>query len=131
MILLDTHILIWQTLQPENLSPAAAQAVKRALNTEDILIADITLWEIAMLMSKERLQLPIPYTEFISLIRKALPLQIECISPEIADLSVSLGQDLNLDPADRLIAATSIIRGTPLITADRKLRQNPLIRTIW
>ena len=131
MITLDTHIIIWDALQPEKLSPKVRTTIDRANEMGEIVIADISLWEIAMLMAKKRLNIDTTYTEFISLVRAANHYVFESITPEIADLSVSLHSEINLDPADRLICATSIVRGAPLVTADSNLRASKLVKTIW
>ena len=49
----------------------------------------------------------------------------------MAELSVKPGAEVNNDPADRLIAATSILRNAPVITADKNLREATLLETIW
>ncbi len=131
MILLDTHIIIWDALQPQKLSPKARKMIDQANEMGKIFIADISLWEIAMLMAKKRLVIDTTYAEFISLIRAANHYVFESITPEIAELSASLNSGINLDPADRLICATSIVRGAPLVTADSNLRASKLVKTIW
>lgn len=131
MIILDTHIVIWDALQPEKISRKARKMIDQANEMGEIIIADISLWEIAMLMKKKRLVVDTTYSEFISLVRAANHYSFECITPEIADLSVSLSTKINLDPADRLICATSIIRGAPLVTADSNLRKSRIVKTIW
>ena len=131
MIMLDTHIIIWDALQPQKLSPKARKMIDQANEMGKIFIADISLWEIAMLMAKKRLVIDATYAEFISLIRAANHYVFERITPEITDLSVSLNSGINLDPADRLICATSIVRGTPLVTSDSNLRASKLVKTIW
>jgi PIN domain nuclease of toxin-antitoxin system len=35
------------------------------------------------------------------------------------------------DPADRLIAATAIVEGVPLVTADERIRQAKVVQAIW
>jgi len=131
MILLDTHIIIWDALQPQKLSPKARKMIDQANEMGKIFIADISLWEIAMLMAKKRLVIDTTYAEFISLIRAANHYVFESITPEIAELSASLNSGINLDPADWLICATSIVRGAPLVTADSNLRASKLVKTIW
>ncbi|MFQ6676704.1 MAG: type II toxin-antitoxin system VapC family toxin [Fidelibacterota bacterium] len=131
MITLDTHVIVWNALKSSEISIKAKQEIKRAQSVGQILIADISLWEIAMLIKKQRLVIETTYTEFMRLIMEAYPYQIIPISHEIADLSVRLSDNINLDPADRLICATSIIEGAPLITADKNLRNSDLVHTVW
>ena len=49
----------------------------------------------------------------------------------IALRSVSLPGTFHSDPADRIIAATALVMGLPLVTKDEKIRAYPHLRTIW
>jgi PIN domain nuclease of toxin-antitoxin system len=35
------------------------------------------------------------------------------------------------DPADRIIGATALVEGLPLLTADREIRRSKSVQTIW
>ena len=129
MILLDTCALIWDALAPGQLSAAAATAIER--HEGELVICDISMWEIAMLIEKGRLEVAAPAAEFIRLALRSRNYNVQEITPEIAELSARLGSELSADPADRLIAATSILLNAPLLTADERLRSAEVIRTIW
>ncbi len=129
--MLDTHIIIWNAIKPEHLSKKAKNAITTANKTDGIIISDISFWEIAMLINKKRLEIEIPYLEFIGLIRASNNFQIKEITPEIAELSTKFPAEINLDPADRIICATSILSNAPLVTADSNLRKSKLVKTIW
>ena len=131
MIVVDTHIIIWNALKPEMLSGKAEKAISAANNSDGIIFCEISLWEIAMLMHKGRLSIDIEYIEFIQLILESNKYVFRGITPEIAWLSTGLFSDNNKDPADRIIAATSIIENAKLVTADKKLRQSKKVTTIW
>ncbi|MBN1931337.1 MAG: type II toxin-antitoxin system VapC family toxin [Desulfobacterales bacterium] len=131
MIVVDTHIIIWNALKPEMLSEKAEKAISAANNSDGIIFCEISLWEIAMLMHKGRLSIDIEYMEFIKLILESNEYVFQGITPEIAALSTDLLSDNNKDPADRIIAATSIIENAKLVTADKKLRQSKKVATIW
>ena len=131
MIVVDTHIIIWNALKPEMLSEKAEKAISAANNSDGIIFCEISLWEIAMLMHKERLSIDIEYLEFIGRILESNEYVFMGITPEIAALSTDLLSDNNKDPADRIIAATSIIENAKLVTADKKLRQSKKVATIW
>ena len=131
MIVVDTHIIIWNALKPEMLSRRAEKAISAANNSDGIIFCDISLWEIAMLMHKGRLNIDVEYLEFIKLVLESNNYVNRGITPEIAGLSARLFSDNNKDPADRIIAATSIIENTKLVTADKKLRQSKNLTTIW
>ena len=131
MIVVDTHIIIWNALKPEMLSGKAEKAISVANNSDGIIFCEISLWEIAMLMHKERLSIDIGYTEFIQLILESNKYVFQGITPEIAWLSTALFSDNNKDPADRIIAATSIIENANLVTADNELGQSKKVAIIW
>jgi len=131
MIVVDTHIIIWNALKPEMLSGRAERAISAANNSDGIIFCEISLWEIAMLMHKERLSIDVEYTEFIQLILESDKYVSRGITPEIAWLSAGLFWGNNKDPADRIIAATSIIENAGLVTADNELRQSKKVATIW
>lgn len=53
------------------------------------------------------------------------------LTPEIAVASTRLPGGLDGDPADRILAATALHLGAPLITRDRDLRGYAALRTVW
>ena len=131
MVTADTHIIIWNALKPDLLSSKARAAMDTANETDGIIFCEISLWEIAMLMQKQRLDIDVSYLEFINLIKASNKLIFRGISPEIAELSTNLPSEINQDPADRIICATSIVTNTELVTADKNLIKSSLVRTIW
>nr|VFK60638.1 MAG: PIN domain nuclease, a component of toxin-antitoxin system (PIN domain) [Candidatus Kentron sp. UNK]VFK69850.1 MAG: PIN domain nuclease, a component of toxin-antitoxin system (PIN domain) [Candidatus Kentron sp. UNK] len=129
MILLDTCVIIWDALAPGRLTPKARAIIE---NSEgESMICDISLWEISMLIKKGRLVVDDTTSRFMNLLIECRHFHIQGITPEIAELSVNLGSDINNDPADRLIAASSILMNAPLLTADRNLRDAAILETIW
>ena len=131
MITVDTHIIIWNALRPEMLSSKAQKTIDEANSSDGIIFCEISLWEIAMLMKKKRIEVQTSYLEFIDLIKASNNYIFHGITPEIADLSTQLPDEINFDPADRIIASTSIISNTSLVTADDNLLKFKKIRTIW
>ena len=131
MISIDTHIIIWDALKPEAISRKAKKAINQANENDGIIISEISLWEIAMLMKKNSLEIKVTYQEFIDLIISSNNYILKGITPEIADLSVNLPEEINQDPADRIICATSIIYKAPLVTTDKNLLKSKSVKTIW
>ena len=131
MITVDTHIIIWDALKPELLSLEAKEAICKANSTDGIILCEISFWEIAMLIHKKRIDIPVSYMEFISLIKASNNYKLKGITPEIAELSVRLPGEINQDPADRIICSTSIIMNSPLVTADENLRKSSFIKAVW
>ena len=131
MIVVDTHVIIWDALKPELLSPRAKTAIREANRLDGIIFCEISLWEIAMLMQKRQLSVDVNYQEFIRLVSDSNNYKFKGISPEIAELSTHLFSTTNKDPADRIISATAIIEKANLVTSDKILRRSKKIQTIW
>ena len=129
MILLDTCAIIWDALDAGKLSPDAKNSIE--LNHSELIICDISIWEIAMLIKRKRLVLDATASGFINLLLQSRNYFIQEITPDIAELSVNFGSEINNDPADRLIAATSILGNAPIVTADQNLRNATMVETIW
>ncbi len=126
MVVLDTNAIVFDALQPARLSRNARSLIKQAHAQDDLACCDISLWEIAKLVSMGRLDTGVPALEFIKLAIAARSIRILGINPEIADLSVSFDDSLGGDPADRLVAATAVFHRATLITADGDLRRAAL-----
>ncbi len=131
MITVDTHIIIWDALKPELLSQKAKTELEKANKGDGIIFCDISLWEIAMLIQKQRIEIDVTYSEFINLVRASNNYIFQPITLEIAGLSAQLKEKVSIDPADSIIAATSIILRAPLITADKTLLTAKGIPTIF
>ena len=129
MIVLDTCAIIWDALDNSKLSSKAIKAINEA--ECELIICDISIWEISMLIERKRLIVDDTASGFINLVLQSRNFHIQPITPEIAELSVNFSQEINNDPADRLIAATSILQNAAIITADKNLRKVTILDTIW
>jgi PIN domain nuclease of toxin-antitoxin system len=131
LILLDTHVLVWAVSQPKKLSRAADAAIRRARIGGGIGIASITLWELAVLISRGHIGAPGTIDNSIQTIVETIGASIRPLTPEIAALATQFPEDFSHDPADRLIGATARSEGLTLVTRDEKIRSSRLLRTIW
>ena len=113
MIALDTHILLFALLG----EPLTAREKRVLGKQEPWSIAAIVLWEIAMLVKKKRVSLNFDD----SATRQALArVHVWPLTLEIARAATAL--DFQSDPADELIAATSLVHAIPLLTRDKRIR---------
>jgi PIN domain nuclease of toxin-antitoxin system len=131
VILLDTHVLVWLMGEPEKLSKAAASAIRKARNSEGLSIADATIWELALLLSRGVLQSGGTVENTVRNLVGRSGVSIKPITPEIAALATQFPNDYPRDPIDRLIGATARAEGLALITRDEAIRKSPLLKTIW
>lgn len=129
MILLDTHALIWAVAEPKRLSLAATKAINVARHQDGLAISAITLWELAMLFSRGRIQAYGTVEASVRLLVEGVT--VKPITPEIAAISTEFPPDYATDPADRLIGATARSEGMVLVSRDEKIRQSPLLKVIW
>ena len=131
MIIMDTCAIIWDALEPTKLSTKAKNAVKKADNGNELLMCDISIWEISMLVKRKCIEVDETPANLIRLILSSRNYTMVNISPEIAELSVNLNEEINSDPADQLIAATSILKQAPVVTADKNLIKASILETLW
>ncbi len=116
MLNLDTNIII------EGLIGELTTRELELLEDETIAISDIVLWEISKLIQHKRIELDINSPAFRKLLSR---LTVFPITLEIARKSTEL--DFQSDPADELIAATSVVERIPLLTRDRKILKSRLV----
>jgi PIN domain nuclease of toxin-antitoxin system len=131
VILLDTHVLVWLVGQPEKLSKAAASAIRRARSSDGLSIADVTIWELALLLSRGVLQSGGTVDKTLRNLLGRSGVSIKPITPEIAALATQFPNDYPRDPIDRIIGATARAEGLALVTRDEGIRKSPLLKTIW
>lgn len=130
MILVDTHIVIWLALNPEQLSKRAVTAITAARQADGgVAISGITLYELACAASKHRFRLTMPIEVFMQ--DAAERYVIKPITAEIAVAAVRLPTTYPKDPMDRIIGATALLEGLTLVTADRAIRESKVIDVIW
>jgi len=129
MILLDTHALIWLARDPSKLSKAAAEAIRVSVQNGGLAVSAMTLWELALLATHDRLNLKEPVDDFVEELTSRTA--IRPITPRIAILANQLPATYPNDPCDRLIGATAMSEGIALITKDRTIRNCKQIKTIW
>lgn len=116
MLNLDTHVLIDAV---RNTLPTSENAL---LQNEEWSVSSIVFWEIAKLAQFERIEFDFGDRDVARVIEQ---LHVWPINPDVAKTSTQL--DFYSDPADELIAATSIVYGIPLVTRDRTIRRSKLV----
>lgn len=116
MLNLDTHILI------HALRGDLDQRENELLSGTPWGVAAIVLWELAKLAQLGRIQIDLDDPEVDAVLAG---LHVWPLNLAVAKASVRL--DFRGDPADELIAATSVVHGVPLLTRDRQIRKSRLV----
>ena len=118
MLNLDTHILL------HALAGVLKPRERALLTSQPWSISAIVLWELAKLAQLGRIETDL---QDPAVVRALARIHVWPITRELAHASTRL--DIKGDPADELIAATSLVHNVPLLTRDRvllKSRQVPL-----
>jgi PIN domain nuclease of toxin-antitoxin system len=116
MLNVDTHVLLCAvvgTLRPRE---------TRLLRTRTWSISAIVLWEIAKIAQLRRIAVDLDDAQVVRVLSR---LHVWPLMREVARASTQL--DIRGDPADELIAATSIVHNVPLLTRDRVLLGSKLV----
>lgn len=121
LLLLDTHTLVWSVEERPRLGSVAKRAINVAARLNHVAVSAISPWEVALLVSKGRLNLSMDVMVWV---REALSrpgVTLVPLEPEIAVASTRLPFEMHADPADRILVATARHLGATLVTADKIL----------
>lgn len=128
----DTHSLLWHILDNGRLSKTAARVFTQAEhNDAHIFIPTIVLIEIVYLIEKARIP-DEAINNVIELAEEASAnYRLVSIQPSTVRTMRSLPYALIPDMPDRIITATAIDLGLPLITKDRKITEAAVVKIVW
>ena len=120
-ILLDTHVWIWLFNGSTELSQQAINLIDRAGSKGKVFISAISVWELSMLVAKNRVSLAQPIHQWVKDSLNQPGVNLSVMSSEIAIESSFLPGNFHGDPADRIIIATARINNFVLLTRDKKI----------
>lgn len=120
-ILLDTHTWIWLFNGSTELSQDAIEQIDIAANRGKVFISAISVWELSMLVAKNRVNLSQSLHKWVQDSLNQPGVNLSPILPEIAIESSFLPGNFHGDPADRIIVATARINNLMLLTRDKKI----------
>ncbi|MDE0674739.1 MAG: type II toxin-antitoxin system VapC family toxin [bacterium] len=116
MILLDTHVLVWQERGDRRLGPKSRRLLEGAVKEGGAAVSAISFWEVGIRIRKGGLDLQIDLGVWRrDLLDEGL---IEVPVDGAIAARAGLLPELHGDLADRLIVATAL-EGHRLMTADR------------
>jgi PIN domain nuclease of toxin-antitoxin system len=116
MLNLDTHMLV------RGLENDVTAKERRLLKEEPWGISAIVLWELAKLVQLRRVAMDLGSA---AVVRALASIHIWPLDLDIARVSTAL--DFRSDPADEIIAATSIVHSVPLLTRDKRIHRSRMV----
>jgi PIN domain nuclease of toxin-antitoxin system len=120
-VLLDTHTWIWLFNGCPELSQTTINEINKWGQQGKVFISAISVWELSMLVVKQRVILSKPINQWVEESLKQPGVSLVHLFPEIAIESSFLPGNFHGDPADRIICATSRINNLILFTRDKKI----------
>jgi len=116
MLNVDTHVLLYAV------TGALRPRETRLLSADRWSVSAIVLWEIAKLAQLGRIAVDLDDPDVVRVLARV---HVWPLTREIARTSTRL--DFRGDPADELIAATSVVQKIPLVTRDRALLRSKIV----
>lgn len=127
----DTHAVLWFLYKDARLPATARNFMNGAAQAGDqIAISSITLIEVAYLVEKSRIALDSFERVIDFLAQPNSMLQEIPIDRDIAEALRQVVRAQVPDLPDRIIAATALLLGVPVISRDSKIKASA-ITTIW
>ena len=130
-MVLDTHAIVWYLLEPSRLSDRALSSIRQAVREGDpVFVSAVSILELIYLVEKGRID------------GLALTLLVERLSSPNAGIicvpfdyrtalaARQIPRDQVPDMPDRMIAATALHLGVPLVTRDRRIQESG-VQTVW
>jgi len=129
-VLLDTHVWLWWLTPGNALSAAERHSLDREAERREIYLSAISLWEAQMLHAKGRLELPVAFSDWLTLAADEHTLRVLPLDIQVVLALDGLPRSFHGDPADRIIVATARAHAMPLATYDAPIRKSRAVR-LW
>jgi PIN domain nuclease of toxin-antitoxin system len=123
--LLDTHTFLWFVMG----NPRITTKLRAQIEDNENLISIVSVWEIAIKYSIGKLNLELPFNDFID--QQIIPNGIQLLDIKLEHLEVFATLTLHhRDPFDRLIIAQAMVEDIVLISADSVFSLYP-VQIMW
>jgi PIN domain nuclease of toxin-antitoxin system len=127
----DTHAALWYLYDDPRLSTPARTLMDTAdAGGDSIVISSITLEEMVYLIEKGRID-PVALERVLSALDRLNPMLVEApLDRDIVQAMRTLDRTDVPELPDRVVAATALHLGVPVISRDHKIRSSR-VTTVW
>jgi PIN domain nuclease of toxin-antitoxin system len=129
MYLLDTNIWLWMVENPSCIPSDIGVIINNGAHYP-LALSAISIWEVAKKVSLGKLGLSIPIQEWMNRAANEKFIRLLPLSIAVSLESTCLPGTFHKDPADQIIVATARVNNLTLLTADRKIRAYPHVKTV-
>jgi Uncharacterized protein conserved in bacteria len=126
VIVADSHALIWWILSPDMLSAR----VRDVFGQRVIGVTATSCYEIARLIVRRRVEIDVDPYEWLQNLLVLPRVTFLPFTVDVAATAAKLPGTVS-DPIDRIIVATALHMGVPLVTKDHKIIASGVVTTIW
>lgn len=126
-VLVDSHTVLWATLDDERLSAGARELIADARTR--IVLSVATTWELTIKAMAGRLRLPEPPDVYFDGLVRDFGYEVLSVHQRHVDALPDL-PGIHGDPFDRMLIAQALVEDLDLVTGDDRIRSYP-IRTVW
>jgi PIN domain nuclease of toxin-antitoxin system len=128
---LDTHAAIWYVFTHKRLSQEALRFIRRSVESgKPVYVSAISLVEIIYLLERGRVTLEAIRRLEAGVKDPSSGLLVAPLDAEVAEAVHRVPRNIAPDMPDRIIAATALHLGLPLVTLDQRIRAAG-IQTVW
>lgn len=120
-LVIDTHVWLWLEADPDRLGKPARARIEQAARAGRLWVTVMSVWEIGMLVAKDRIRLSMPVDEWVRQASATPGMQMLGLIPDIALESTRLPDAPQGDPIDRMLIASARVHNLTLVTADEKI----------
>lgn len=128
MLLLDTHALVFLASDQKKLTPRGKSLLRQSVGR--LFFSAISSLEIALLVKRGRLELPLPAAAFVTESIRQHGISELAVDTPIAIAAAGL-PDIHNDPFDRILIATALVHGLDLFSKDTVLPRYPGLNVVW
>ena len=127
----DTHALLRYTGAGRGRLPLRVQRLfeRAEAGRGEIIIPILVAWETALLVEDGAIRLQPSFAQWCDALNQMPGFHIQVLDLEI--IKAALGLTILPDPSDRLIVATALTLGLPLVSADARIAEAGLVEVVW